>query len=194
MIQRMLRAAQLDINLYEEVEHDTTLTNQALQVVILVAIIGGIGAFVAGLIGPPQIAIEGVPAPRGGVVPGIIRFILHVIVAVIGWGVWAWLTYFIGTRLFGGTATWGELLRTLGYASAPGVLAIFQFIPIVCLTALILLAAFIWQIVTGVVAVRQALDFDTGKAILTIVIAIIPYIIIMGVISALSSLITRPFV
>lgn len=156
MIQRMIRAARLDVNVYEELEHDPTLTNQAMTVVALVAILAGIGSFIAALF-------------VGDIVAAIVNLIVGVIVAVIGWAIWAWLTYFIGTRLFNGTATWGELLRTLGFAYSPQVLGILLFIP--CVGPLLALVAWIWSVVAGVVAVRQALDFDTGKAVLTVVIA-----------------------
>lgn len=180
MIERMIRAARLDISLYEEVEHDTNLTNEAMTVVIIVAILSGIGSFIGAMIGS---AITG--ASTGGIVSAIIALVGGVIASVLGWAIWAFLTYFIGTRLFGGTATWGELLRTLGYAESPGVLLLFSFIP--CLS----IVPFIWTIVTGVVAVRQALDFDTGKAILTCVISIIPllilYVIVFAIVGGLAA-------
>ena len=156
MIQRMIRAAQLDVNVYEELEHDPSLTNQAMTVVALVAVLAGIGAFIAAIF-------------VGDIVGAIVNLVVGVIMAVIGWAIWAYLTYFIGTRLFNGTATWGELLRTLGFAYSPQALNILLFIP--CVGLIIALVAWIWSVVAGVVAVRQALDFDTGKAVLTVAIA-----------------------
>ena len=156
MIQRMIRAAQLDINVYEELEHDPSLTNQAMTVVALVSILTGLGTFILAVF-------------AGDIVTAIVNLIVGVIMAVIGWAIWAYLTYFIGTRLFNGTATWGELLRTLGFAYSPQALNILLFIP--CVGLIIALVAWIWSVVAGVVAVRQALDFDTGKAVLTVAIA-----------------------
>jgi len=71
----------------------------------------------------------------------------------------------IGGKLLGGTATWGELLRTIGFAQSPGVLMIFGIIPI--LGGLVRVVVAVWLLFTGIVAIRQALDFSTGKAILT---------------------------
>jgi hypothetical protein len=143
MVERMQGAALLDIPTYEEVEADATATKQAATVVAIVAVCSGIGALGAG---------------GAGLIGGVIS-------ALIGWLVWAGVTYVIGERLFGGTATWGELLRTLGFAQAPGVLLILALIP--ALGALVRLGVFIWVLITGIVAIRQALDFTTGKAILT---------------------------
>ena len=140
---RMKGAAMLDIATYEEVEHDQQATGQAAVVVIIVAVCSAIGAIWRG---GPSIII----APIG---------------AVLGWLLWAAVTYVIGNKLLGGTATWGELLRTLGFAQSPGVLMIFGIIPI--LGGVVRLVVALWLLVAGVVAIRQALDFSTGKAILT---------------------------
>ena len=71
----------------------------------------------------------------------------------------------IGDKLLGGTATWGELLRTLGFAQAPGVLMIFGIIPL--LGGIVRVFVALWLLITGIVAIRQALDFSTSKAIVT---------------------------
>jgi hypothetical protein len=91
--------------------------------------------------------------------------------------------YFVGTRLFKGRATYGELLRTLGFAYSPGVLLILRFIPF--LGGLIAIAVGIWRIVAGFIAIRQALDLDTGNTIATIVVGILAYVVALAVIGAL---------
>lgn len=136
---RMIGAATLDMATYEEVEHDTDATLQAAGVVAVAAV-------VQGLVSP------------AGVISGVVG-------ALLGWLAYAGLTYFIGTRLFGGTATWGELLRTLGFAYTVALFSIFALIPI--LGILVGLVVFVWGIAAGVVAIRQALDVSTGQAIVT---------------------------
>lgn len=171
MINRMIRAAMLDVDFYEEVEADTSLTQEALMVVILVSIAAGIGAFLGGIIG-------------GSIVGAIVGLILMVIIGVINYYIWAYVTHFVGTNLFHGTADVGELLRTLGYASAPRVLSILSFIP--CVGWLVALAGAIWSLVTAVVAVRQALDFDdTVNAIITVVIGWVIILVIQFVLFAI---------
>jgi hypothetical protein len=153
LVQRMIRAARLEPDLYEEVEADQTATTQALIVVVIVAVASGIGALLSVILG-------GAPdrSPIGA-------FIGPIISSLLGWLVWSYVTYFIGTRLFAGQATPGEMLRTIGFAQSPGVLNVLAFIPV--LGAIISIVTIIWLLIAGVVAVRQALDFDTGKAILT---------------------------
>jgi len=101
----------------------------------------------------------------GGFNNGENGIIVGVVAALFSWLVWAGITYLIGDKLLKGTATWGELLRTLGYAQAPAVLLIFGFVPV--LGNILGAVVGIWLLVTGIVAIRQALDFDTGKAVLT---------------------------
>jgi hypothetical protein len=111
------------------------------------------------------VLIAAVARGVGGFNQGENGIIVGVVAALFSWLVWAGITYLIGDKLLKGTATWGELLRTLGYAQAPAVLLIFGFVPV--LGNIVGAVVGIWLLVTGIVAIRQALDFDTGKAVLT---------------------------
>jgi hypothetical protein len=155
MFDRVRRAAMLDTNLFQEVEADTSLNQEALIVVVLVSIAAGIGGFVGGLI-------------SGDIGPALVALIVAVVLGVVNYYIWSYVTYFVGTRLFEGTADPGEMLRVLGYASGPRVLGLLTFIP--CVGPVIALVGAIWALVAGVIAVREALDFDTTKAVLTVVI------------------------
>jgi hypothetical protein len=138
---RMLRAAKLDVQLYEEVEADQDATMQAMVVVVLAAVAAGIGSLGSG---------------------SVSSIVTGTIVALVSWLVWAFLTYFIGTRLLPEPQTradYGELLRTIGFASAPGVIRVFGIVPGVGF--LVFLAAGIWMLIAMVIAVRQALDYTS---------------------------------
>jgi len=143
---RMIRAAKLDVNLYEEVEADKGATGQAMGVVILSSVAAGIGAI-------------GTAGAKG--------IIFGTIVALGAWFIWAFLTYFIGTRLLPEPQTkadYGELLRTIGFSSSPGVLRVLGIIPM--LGPLVNFLVGIWMLVAMVIAVRQALDFkSTWRAV-----------------------------
>lgn len=154
MTDRMIGAARLDVSVYEEVEADSTATGQAAGVVAIVALCSAIG---------------GIGAGAQGVFSGLIA-------ALVGWAIWAGVTYLIGDKVLGGTATWGELLRTLGFAQAPGVLFALGVIPLI--GGLISIAVGLWILVTGIVAIRQALDFGTGRAVATAILGFIPYVIL----------------
>jgi hypothetical protein len=102
---------------------------------------------------------------------GLSAVAIAVVSAFVGWLIWAGLTYLIGDKLLGGTATWGELLRTLGFAQTPRLLLVLAHVPTVGL--LVQLTVFVWTLITSVVALRQALDFGTGRAVLTGAIGLI---------------------
>ena len=154
--QRMVAAAKLDIDVYEEVEADGSATWQAAGVVLISAIASAIGS-----------------AGEGNALGGLIG-------ALIGWAVWAGVTYLVGTVVFNGTATWGELLRTLGFAQSPGVLYVLAIIPLFGWFAKLIIG--IWVLIAGVIAIRQALDITTAKAIITAVLGWLLLMTLMAVI------------
>ena len=143
---RMIRAAKLDVNLYEEVEADKQAMGQAMTVVILSSVAAGVGS----------ISTLGVSGIFWGTVA-----------ALAGWFIWAFLTYFIGTRLLPEPQTRadvGELLRTIGFSSSPGVLRVLGVVPV--LWDLVFFVTAVWMLVAMVIAVRQALDYkSTGRAV-----------------------------
>ncbi len=145
---RMLRAAKLDVGLYEEVEADKSAMPQAMGVVVLSSVAAGIGGSGMGVAGP------------GGILMGIV-------LSLVGWYIWAFLTYFIGTKLLPEPQTHadlGELLRTIGFSSSPGLIKILGIIP--GLGAVVFSVASIWMLVAMVIAVRQALDYkSTWRAV-----------------------------
>ena len=156
---RMIAAAKLEVWAYEEVEADETATSQAAIAVVIVAVARAIGEYHGGI---------------GAVIGGVVS-------AILGWLLWSAITYFIGTRLFHGTATWGELLRTIGFAQSPGVFFVLGIIPF--LGVLVRLAVFLWILVAGIVAIRQALDFDTGRAVATAVIGWLVLVAVSAVVA-----------
>jgi hypothetical protein len=177
LVNRMIRAAMLDPRLYEEVEHDQSATSQAMQVVLIVALASGIGGALWKLL--TLSPIDAVTGLVGGI-----------LVAVLGWLAWALVTYIIGAKIFGGTATYGEMLRTLGFAQSPNVLLIFTGIlgGIPLLGGLLRLALLIWVLLAGLIAIRQALDVGTGKAVLTAIIGWIVMFIIVAIVASIFGL------
>jgi hypothetical protein len=99
----------------------------------------------------------------GGIEKGGFGTILTgTIIALIGWYVWAYLTYLIGTKLLPEPQTradHGELLRTIGFSSSPGLIRVLGIIP--GLAGVVFLVAYIWMLVAMVIAVRQALDYQS---------------------------------
>lgn len=150
LVQRMIRAATLDVALYEEVEHDRRLTQQAALVVVIVTVLSTIGAVVLHF-DPLYMATS-------------------LLANLLGWLAFAFLSYFIGTKVFGGQADMGEMLRVLGFASTPMCLGIVPWVGVYVGGA--------WTIATVVVAIRQGLDISTGKAVVTAILSMVAYLLI----------------
>src|SRR5262249_35521515 len=146
LVDRAVRAAKLDASLYEEVEADQAALGRAMTVVVVSSVCAGCGS-----------------AAQGGVV----GLLFGAVGSLIGWYIWAYLTYFIGTKLLPEaqtSANVGELLRTTGFSSSPGALRILGVIP--GLMTIVFVISSVWMLVAMIVAVRQALDHTrTGRAV-----------------------------
>jgi hypothetical protein len=140
-LHRAVGAATLQVEAFEEVEHDRRANGQAAALVLGVSLSYGLG--------------------RGHLAP--VELLADVALRFAYWGFWAGLTWAIGTKIFEGTATPGELVRTLGFAQAPGLLYVFAGIPV--LEWFVELGVLVWIVVAAVVAIRQALDVTTARAV-----------------------------
>ena len=164
---RVIGSAKLDVGIYEEVEADTTATRQAMAVVALSSIAGGIGTLGLGATGV------------SGIVGGGIA-------ALLSWVLWAFLTYVIGTRVLPEPQThadMGQMMRTLGFAQSPGLARVLGGLPGVGPVVLALVS--VWMFVAMVVAIRQALDYTStwravGVCLIGWLILIIPAMVILS--------------
>ena len=163
---RIIRAAKLDSNLYEEVEADKSALGQAMAIVVLSSIAAGIGLYKTG---------------------GFSGIITGTMASLISWYVWAYLTYFIGTKFLPEPQTQadlGELLRTIGFSSSPGLLRVFYFVP--GIGVLLYLISSFWMLVAMIIAVRQALDYNStlravGVCVIGYIIQIFVLVIIFSI-------------
>ena len=146
---RMLRAVTLEADFYEEVEAEPRSIRQATVVVLLAASAGALGS-----------ALAGWPA---------LRVVLDLVEPLVLWLGGSLFAYMVGATFFRGPETqtdYAEVLRTTGFAFAPGLLRVFAFLPPVDRVGFsITVIADLWVLAAGVVAVRQALDFTTLRAI-----------------------------
>ncbi len=150
-LNRIYRAIKIDADLYEEVEKDKSATLQAGLVVVLSSLAAGVGAINL----------------------GASNFLLAPIMSLVSWYVWAYIIYFVGVKLFPEKNTktnHGELLRTIGFSSAPGIIRIFGVTPDL-MTVTFVGSAF-WMLACMVVGVRSALDYKSlGRAFGVVVVA-----------------------
>jgi hypothetical protein len=166
MFQRMLGVFKLSVQNFEEIEADQSATGQAALVVLLVGIVSGLGSLIFA-------STQGTS--------GLMSFLQSLLSALLGWLVLSAVTWFVGTNFFGGKADLGEMLRVLGFAATPLLLGIIP-----CVGWIV---GLVWYWVAGFIAIRQGLDLDNTKTLLTIIIGAVAYIIvfmILGVIFGVS--------
>ena len=157
--ERIVGAMTLKASTYEEVERDASATGQAATIVIAAAISSGI-SFIWYL--------------------GFNGFIRNTIFALIGWVIGAAVVWAIGTKVLPGPNTQadvGQLMRTVGFAQSPGLLAFIGIVPI--LGWLVAIALWVWGLVAWVIAVKQALDYDdTMRAVIVCVLAWVAMVVV----------------
>jgi hypothetical protein len=144
-LRRLVGAAMLDPATFEEIEADRTATRQAIAVVLLSSVSAGLGA-------------------QGFGARGLVTVLFFSAVALMAWAAWSLVTYEIGVRILPDTNTRadvGELLRTIGFATAPGILRIFALMPGLGVAVFVISA--VWMLAAMIVAVRQALDFTSTR-------------------------------
>lgn len=148
-LERLIGALRLDAATYDEIEHDESALGQAAGVVVLAALAAAIGS-----------------ASRGG--GGSVGAVFG---SLAGWLISTGFVWVIGVYWMKHSSDYKELLRTLGFASAPNMLAVLGGVAL--LGGIATLAAFLWSLAAFVVAVRQALDVTTGRAVWVCVLAVL---------------------
>ena len=150
MLERIIRVIRLDKTVYAEVEHDESLTSEAFIIVVIASFLAALG----GAIGSGRF----LGSFLWSLVSGI----------VLSWGLWAFITQWVGTNVFDGEADLGEMLRVIGYANAPRFLGVLGFIPFI--GWIFGLAGLILSLVAAFLAIQEGLDLDTPKTVATVVI------------------------
>ena len=166
---RMVRAARFERDLYRSVADDPRLTRDAVLIVLAGAVAWGIAA-----------ALDTSIQAEGSFGGGALRLILSPIFVLLGWSAWAFIAWFIGTRMFGATAPLGMVVRGLGFAQAPTVLFVLGFVPV--LGGIVQFVVGIWVFATSFFAIRETLDLSTGQTLATLIIGFVTYVIVIVVI------------
>jgi uncharacterized membrane protein len=169
---RVMRVFTFDLTVFQEVEADQMATQQAWAVVVLAAVASGIGSALGSVIG------------GGGVGGFFLGLIVMPILAVIGYFLWSFVTSWVGVNLFQAETDFSEMQRVIGFAYAPNVAGLLGFIP--CVGWLISLAGSLYALVLSVFAVKEGLDVDWGKAIITCVIGWVANFILVSLVGGLA--------
>jgi len=160
---RMIGAMQADVKTLEEIEADPSAMTQAITVIVIAGVSSLIGNFF-----------------RSGLVPGI----LGLVASLLGYALFSFLVYLIGTKMMPEPSTkadFSETFRTVGFAASPGVFSVLAIIPF--LGPLISLVIGVWSLVISVIAVRAVLDYtSTGRAIIVCLLAAVACVIVWFVV------------
>lgn len=173
MIERIFRAIKLDKTLFAEVASDKKLFTESLAIVLITAVLASVGSMI------------NADKP-------IVTFVTQFINSIVfGWLLWSVIAYFIGKVFFDGDSSIEEMLRTLGFASAPRLLSLFTFIP--CVGWLIALAGSLLSLIAGIIAIRESMEFSTEKALITAMIGFVLFLMSSAAIRALFIGFSLPF-
>jgi Yip1 domain len=152
---RLVGATLLDGSVYEDVEADRHAGPQATAVVLLASL-------------APVVGLSGTFGFQGD---ALLRI---AVLSIVTWVAWAVLIFQIGTRVLPEPQTrtsLGELLRTTGFAAAPGLLQVFALLPGMMMPVFV--GTWIWMIAAMVVGVRHALDYrSTLRALVVCLVAV----------------------
>ncbi len=147
-VQRMIGAALLDGCVYDELKQDRSARGQAIGVMTIVT-------------GCSAIAAVGRDTGMGPVEAAV--------TTLAGWAVFSLLAWYFGTRVFGGTATLGQVFRTLAFAQEPGVLVLLAAVPAV--GGLVVMLSVVWRLGATLAALEQTLAFGYMRATFTFTVA-----------------------
>jgi hypothetical protein len=173
LIENVMRAVRFDAAFYRETASDERYSQQALTVVLIVAALSGLGAFLGNVLG-------------GAILSALFGLILGMALAVAGYYVWVYVVYYIGSQFFQGRATAPQLLRSLGYAYAPMALGVLSFIP--CFGGLIVLVGSVWSLACGFFAVREVHQLDDGKTLITVIVGWLAVAIVTAVVGVIGAI------
>lgn len=164
-VERLVAALRLDATLYEEVEHDADALPQAAGVVALAAVAAAVGAL--GMVGV------------GGVLGALVN-------TFVTWIVWTTLVWLIGVKVFDHASDFEELLRTLGFVTAPQILYVLAILPFAVWHTIVGAVVLVMSVIAFVRALRQALDVDTGRAVLVAGIAVVAQVLLVAGLAAMA--------
>ncbi len=150
--ERLSGAIMLRTGAYDDVNMDPSASKQSAIVVMLSACAIALGTH--GRESPITIAVA-------------------IAAGILGWVLWSWVAHAVGTTLLrtSGTAPdWGRMLRTTGFATAPGLLAAVGMLRPLAGVAVFVSA--VWMLTAFVVAVKQTLNYtSTTRAALVYSVA-----------------------
>jgi hypothetical protein len=168
LAQRLRRLAMLDTTVFDEIRTDSTATIPALVVAVVATLLAGLGGwlwwFVADIPDKGKMFVQSV--------------ILGSILSLLFWFIWITITYVLLTQVFRARADLNELIRVMGFATAPLALGILMFIPELDWGIGIFYIALFFALTT--IAVQSATDAPAGRALAANAIGFAVWAIVLG--------------
>lgn len=173
LMNRIMGAYMFRKEVYAEVEKDESFTSTAWMLIAVFSFLSQIGSQ------------TGVLASRGAV-GWIIAAIVGTVFAVLGFALSAFVISWVGKTFFQADVNFGEVVRVLGLASVwqiVGFVGILSAVSagLVCILSPLLIVGGLLSLAAWLVAVKEALDLDWTKTIITVIIGFIVNWIILAV-------------
>lgn len=166
----MSRSARLDGAIFRALRDDTGANRQAVLVLALSGLSFGLGfafSIRTDLLG---IALGGLIGIGLGILTGFL---------------WLSLTYLIVTRIFKGASDFWSLARPVFFASSPGLFFLLMLIPTWPISEIARVTGLIWIALSNVVAVKNAMGWDTQRSLVTFTIVAFILLVLYGLVVSL---------
>jgi hypothetical protein len=195
LMDRIMKVFTFKTEVYAEVEKDTSFTQTAWIIVAATNILNQIGVYFAATAG---VAAASAFAADAGVVvaaPGPLSIVTGTVAALVGFAVGAYVVAFVGKSMFQADVTFDEVVRVMGLASVWGILGIAGLLGavvplLICIISPLLLAGVVLSIASSAIAIKEALDLDWTKTIITVVISWIAIFIVSAVVNSVLSFVS----
>ncbi len=170
MWSRMLKVAKFDSKTFLELKEDEKATGQGVAIVALAGVSYGLGIAL----------IDAVDASTFSPTALLLGGLLGTITAVFASLVWSMTAFLIGTKLFRGSTSYWGLVRPLFYSTTPALLFILIAIPVLPVRQAIGAIVWVWTLLAGVFALKNAMGFTYQRSMLTFVVAVLILIFVGG--------------
>jgi hypothetical protein len=164
---RIIAAFTFRREVYGEVERDTTFTQTAWLLVVVVAFLSQLGS-----------------SASDNLVNWLIGVVVGTIFSIIGFAVGAFVVNWVGRTVFNADVTFDELVRCLGLAYVWNVVGIVGILAnfsdaLACLLAPVTFIAWILGLISWFVATKEALDLEWVQTVVTVILGWLALVVVI---------------
>ncbi|HEY8489965.1 MAG TPA: hypothetical protein VIO14_03135 [Dehalococcoidia bacterium] len=171
LFNRVLRVAQLDTSVFEEVKNDAAGTIPSIIVAAVAVVVASLGGLLWWVVNDGNDTGEFL----------VRSVILGSAFAVALWFAWVGVTYVLLTQIFKATADFQSLVRTMGLAAVPLVLMFLMFVPALDFS-LALAAVGLW-VTTTTLAVQASTSASPGQTLLATAAGFLVWAVVLGLLA-----------